>query len=93
MSQLDWKNINWSALLESQVFIGSTVTIITSVAAITGHALPVEMQTNLTNGLTQLASSLSVLAGLYTAYHRVTAQPEGQTVIIPKKDTTTGGQP
>lgn len=83
---LDWKNMDWSALLHSQVVIGSVVTVITSICAIVGHALPPEMQTNLVNGLTQLFSALATLSGLYTAYHRVAAQPDGQTVIVPKKD-------
>lgn len=84
--KLDWSNVDWSALLKSQVVVGSFVTIITGVASVAGHALPIDQQTQLTEGITQIAGGLSVLAGLYTMFHRVTAQPEGQTVIVPKKD-------
>lgn len=88
----DWKNVDWSALLKSQVVVGSLVTILTSLAAIAGHDLPASMQSQLTDSLTQLFQALSVLAGLYTAFHRVTAQPEGQTVILPKKDQPPTGE-
>lgn len=86
---LDWKNIDWSALLKSQVVVGSSVTIITGVLAIAGHDMPDAAKTQLTETLSQVLEALSALAGLYTMYHRVSAQPEGQTVIVPKKDTTT----
>lgn len=89
--KLDWKNIDYSALLKSQVVIGSVVTIITGIAAVGGQVLPPAMQSQLTDGITQIASGLSVLSGIYTMWHRVSAQPEGQTVIIPKKDQPPAG--
>lgn len=85
MSKLDWSNIDWSALLKSQVVLGSAITIITGLMAFGGHSLPDDQKTQLTEGLSQILNGISALAGVYTMFHRVTAQPEAQTVIIPKK--------
>lgn len=85
MSKLDWRNIDFSALLKSQVVIGSAVTIISGLAAISGHAIPSDQQSQLTDGISQLGAGLATLAGMYTLFHRVVAQPEGQTTIVPKK--------
>lgn len=84
--KLDWKNIDWSALLHSQVAIGAIVAVISGAVAITGHNLPDDMQSTITNGVTQVFQGLGEIATLYALYHRVSAQPEGQTVIVPKKD-------
>lgn len=86
--KLDWKNIDWSALLHSQVAVGSIVAVISGAVAITGHVLPPDQQTVITHGVTEVFQGLGEIATLYTLYHRVAAQPEGQTVIVPTKDTT-----
>ena len=83
---LDWTKIDWSALIASKVVVGSAVTIIMGVAAVSGHAIPDDQQSQLTDGLSQIAGGLSTLAGFWTLFHRVTAQPEGQTIIVPKKN-------
>lgn len=85
-NKLDWKNIDWSALLKSQVVLGSTVTIITAAMALGGHSIPAAEQTALTQSVSDILNGISALAGIWTLFHRVTAQPDGQTVIVPKKD-------
>lgn len=84
---LDWKNVDWTALLKSQVVLGSAVTIITGLMALGGHSIPADQQTELTQTLSKVLDGLSALAGVWTMFHRVTAQPEGQTTIVPKKST------
>lgn len=83
---LDWKNIDWSAFLRSHVVWGSLVTIIASIAAIAGHSIDPGTQQVLIDNLTKAADALAIVAGAWTLKSRVTAQPEGQTVIIPKKE-------
>ena len=87
--KLDWKEINWSALFASQVVRGNIITIICTTAAVTGHALPDSMQSQLTDLVTQIFTLGATISAVYSTYHRVAAQPEGQTVIVPKK--TNGG--
>lgn len=82
---LDWKNIDWGALLKSQVVLGTFVTIVTGLMGLGGHSLAPEQQTALTQNTAKILEAVSALAGFYTMFHRVTAQPEGQTVIVPKK--------
>jgi len=84
--KLDWKNIDWSALFGSKIALGAIVTILTGAAAISGHAIPVDQQSQLSNGLSQLFGGISTLAGLWTLYHRSVAQPETTATIVPKKD-------
>lgn len=88
-NKLDWKNIDWAALLKSQVVLGSFVTIITGAMALGGHSIPTDQQTELTQTISKILDAVSALAGMYTMFHRVTAQPEGQTTIVPKKDPPT----
>lgn len=83
---IDWKNTDWGALLHSQVAMGSIVAIISGAIAITGHALPADQQTAITNGVTQIFQGLGELATVYALFHRVTAQPENASVIVPKKN-------
>jgi len=83
---LDWKNIDWSALLGSRIALGAIVTIVTGAAAISGHAIPLDQQSDLSNGLSQVAGGISTIAGVWTLYHRSVAQPETTATIIPKKD-------
>ena len=82
---LDWGNINWAALGASKVLIGNAVSIISLAAAITGHALPDSMQSQLTDLLTQGLAFIAACGMLYSSWHRLVAQPENATVIIPKK--------
>jgi hypothetical protein len=83
---LDWKNIDWGALLSSKIALGAIVTIITGAAAIAGHAIPFDQQSQLSDGLSQIAGGISTIAGVWTLYHRSVAQPETTATIIPKKD-------
>jgi len=85
MKNLDWKNINWSALLGSKIALGAIVTIITGLAAISGHAIPLDQQSDLSNGLSQILGGISTLSGAWTLYHRSVAQPETTATIVPKK--------
>lgn len=89
--KLDWKNTDWAALLRSQVAIGAFITIFTSGLALAGHTIPAEGQQTLVDNVTKICDGLAFFAGLYTMHARVTAQPEGQTVIVPKKDPPTQG--
>jgi hypothetical protein len=90
---LDWKNIDFSALLKSQVVLGSAVTIITGLMAVGGHSIPDDQKSQLTEGLSQILNGISALAGIYTLFHRVVAQPDGQTTIVPKKDPDAASKP
>jgi hypothetical protein len=90
---LDWKNINWGALLSSKIALGAIVTVITGIAAISGHAIPIDQQSDLSNGLSQIAGGVSTLAGIWTLYHRSVAQPETTATIIPKKITDPSNPP
>ena len=83
---LDWKNIDWNALAKSQVAIGSAVVVLSSVAAIVGYSLTPEDQAQLTSLIT---AALTLIGGAYALWKRVTAQPEHQTVIVPKKTDST----
>jgi hypothetical protein len=85
MSALDWKNIDLSALAKSQVAVGSAVVVLSSVAAIVGYSLTPDDQAQLT---TLITSALTLIGGTYAFWKRITAQPEHQTVIVPKKDST-----
>ena len=87
MNKMDWKNIDWSALFKSQVAIGAFVTIITSALSLAGHTISAGDQQVLVDNVTKICDGLAFFAGLYTMHARVTAQPEGQTVIVPKKDS------
>lgn len=89
---LDWKNIDWSELLRSQVMITSTVSIICIVATITGHAIPDESKSDLVKALTDLASVVALISTSWTIKARATAQPENMTVIVPKKDPSPPAQ-
>lgn len=80
---LDFKNIDFSALAKSQVVIGSSVVVLSSVAAIVGYTLTPADQGQLTTLITAL---LTLIGGAYAFWKRVSAQPEHQTVIIPQKD-------
>jgi hypothetical protein len=84
--KLDWKNIDWGALISSKIALGAIVTIITGAAAIAGRAIPYEQQSQLSDGLSQIAGGISTIAGIWTLYHRSVAQPETTATIIPKKD-------
>ena len=64
---------------------GNVITIISMAAVMTGHALPDTMQGQLTDLITQLFTLLGTASALYSTYHRLTAQPENVTTIIPKK--------
>lgn len=93
MAKLDWANIDWAALLGSKVVISNIVTIIATAAAITGHNLPDSMQSQLMDLFTQLFALLATFSAVYSTYHRISAQAEDATTIIPKKtDTPTGSQ-
>jgi hypothetical protein len=87
--KLDWKNIDWGALAGSKVLIGNAVTLIAGIAAITGHALPNSMQSQLTDLLTQAATLVATAGAFYSAYHRTVAQAEDATTIVPRKDQST----
>jgi fumarate reductase subunit D len=87
MAKLDWTNVNWSALLGSKVVVGNIVTIIATTAAITGHNLPESMQSQLMDLITQLFTMMATLSAVYSTFHRISAQPEDATVIVPKKTT------
>ena len=84
--KLDWKNIDWAALAGSKVIIGNIVTIISTIVAVTGHSLPDNMQSQLTDLITQGFTLLATFSALYSTYHRVTAQPENATIIVPTKN-------
>jgi hypothetical protein len=85
MSKLDWKNIDFGNLAKSQVAIGSAVAILASLAAIAGFTLSPDDQSQLSNIIT---SGLTLAGAVYALWHRVVAQPEHQTVIVPTKDST-----
>jgi len=85
--QHDWGNINWAALGASKVLIGNAVTFVSLAAAITGHALPESMQSQLTDLLTQGVTVIAAAGVLYSSFHRMTAQAEDATTILPKKST------
>jgi hypothetical protein len=85
MAKLDWKNTDFSALLGSKVVIGNIVTIIATIAAVTGHELPAPMQSQLMDLITQLFTLLATVSAVYSTYHRVVAQPDSATTIVPKK--------
>jgi hypothetical protein len=82
---LDWKNIDWGNLAKSQVAIGSAVAVLASLAAIAGHTLSPDDQSQLANVIT---SGLTLAGAVYALWHRLTAQSEHQTVIVPKKDSS-----
>jgi hypothetical protein len=85
--KLDWRNIDWSALAGSKVITGNIVTIISTI--VTGHALPDNMQSQLTDLITQAFTLLATFSAMYSTYHRVTAQPANATIIVPAKNPTT----
>lgn len=87
--KLDWKNIDLVALLKSQVVIGAFITIVTSALSLAGHTIPAGDQQSLVDNVTKICDGLAFFAGLFTLHSRVTAQPENQSVIVPKK--TNGG--
>lgn len=86
MTKLDWGNIDWSALLKSQVARGAFIAILTSALSLAGHTIPAGDQQTLVDNVTKICDGLAFFASLYTMHARVTAQPEGQSVIVPKKD-------
>ena len=90
MNKLDWGKIDFSALLSSQVVRGNIVTIICTIAAITGHNLPDSMQSQLTDLVTQLLTLAATISAVYSTYHRATAQAGDATTIVPQKPTPTG---
>ena len=85
MAKLDWRNIDLQALFASNVVRGALVAIITSALSLAGHTIPAGDQQTLVDNVTKICDGLAFLAGLYTMHARVTAQPEQQSVIIPKK--------
>ena len=69
--KLDWKNIDWFSLAGSKgVLIGNAVTIISLTAAVTGHALPDSMQSQLTDLITQVVTLVAAAGVFYSSYHR-----------------------
>ena len=85
---LDLKTIDWSALAGSKVIIGNVVTILSTIVAITGHSLPADMQSQLTDLIAQVFTVLATVSAVYSTYHRATAQASDATTIIPKKPQT-----
>lgn len=83
--KMDWKNIDISALLGSKVAVGAIVTIITGIASISGHAIPFEQQSQMSNDISQILGGVSALAGMWTFYHRAVADPTQAAVIVPPK--------
>lgn len=83
--KLDWKNVDWSALAGSKVAVGAIVAVITGAVSIGGHAVPFDQQSQLSEGVSQILGGISTLAAVWALFHRVTAQPETATTIIPKK--------
>jgi hypothetical protein len=81
----DWTQINWAALGASKVLIGNIVSFISIAAAFSGHALPDSMQSQLTDLITQGFALVAGVALLYSSYHRLTAQAECATTIVPTK--------
>jgi hypothetical protein len=82
----DWGNINWAALGASKVLIGNIVSFISIAAAFSGHALPESMQSQLTDLITQGFALVAGAGLLYSSYHRLTAQAESATTIVPQKN-------
>jgi hypothetical protein len=85
----DWSNINWAALGASKVLIGNAVTFISLAAAITGHALPDSMQSQLTDLLTQGVTFIATVGVLYSSFHRLIAPAESAVTIVPTKTPST----
>jgi hypothetical protein len=86
--QLDWKNINWTALIKSQVVQGLLGAVVLWLAAHIGKSIPPDQQTKLVSDMSDFASDAIPLLIAYAGYHRVTAQPEHATIIVPKKDNS-----
>jgi hypothetical protein len=87
--KMDWQKIDWSALAGSKVVISNIVTIISTLVAVTGHNLPENMQSQLTDLITEGFTLLGTFAAMYSTYHRVVAQPSQATIIVPAKITPT----
>lgn len=97
---LDWKNLNWSQLAKSNVIRGNAVAIISGavlfVSVIGGKHVDPNSQQAITDGVNQVAdgvvlivngvSALCVVAGaVWSTVHRMIAQPENVSTIVPKK--------
>jgi hypothetical protein len=83
--KLDWKNIDWGALRASKVSMGSAVGILASIAALAGFTISGADQATIINDGMAVSSGVAAIGSLYSLWHRITAQPEGQTVIVPQK--------
>lgn len=86
MKNLNWKNIDWDALRHSQVIIGSGVGILCSALALTGHVVDSGTQQQIVSAISDVAIGLAGLGSLVSFWKRLVAQPEHQTVIVPKKE-------
>jgi hypothetical protein len=83
--KLDWKNVDYVALLQSRVVWGSVVTIVATIGALTGHTLNAGEQSQMVNDLANGAEAIATIAGVFTLHARVTAQATDATTIIPTK--------
>jgi hypothetical protein len=72
--------VNWWA---SRTMWAAVVTVLASGLALAGHTIPPEQQSQLTNGLADLANGLSVVAGLAAAYYRSRTSVGIKSQIIP----------
>jgi hypothetical protein len=90
--KLDWKNINWKALAQSNIVRGAVAVIIASSVSISGHTADPQATQAATDSVMQIVANgadfVTLAGGLYALFHRVTAQPETTATIIPKKPQT-----
>jgi len=100
MSGLDWKNINLTALVKSNVVRGNVVGFVcagfVAYSLMSGHQVDPNSQQQIAQGVNQaadgalsiingVAAIMAVLAPVYSFVHRLIAQPETVAVIVPKK--------
>jgi hypothetical protein len=83
--KMDWRKIDWEALAKSQVMICHAVTLLAGAASVAGFTLSPDQQSTLTNWLSIVAALIAATGTLYSSFHRITAQPDGATIIVPAK--------
>lgn len=71
--------------MQSKTIIACIVALLSIIASTTGHALPDDMQSQLTDTLSKIADLIGAVSVLYAAWGRLTATKEiAPTIITPK---------